>query len=199
MKAGDDRKMTFDYYLGIFILTVIMMLAMMLHVLHYKGFNKKQKTWFVLTFADVMLCSAAEFAVHCGYYTPSMAVPLTILTVIQFASAPLLGMLFIGALGVDGQSKTAIIYYAVNLITEIVAAPFGLVFYFNEDGYSRGPLFIVYEVFYFVSLFYLAVGMIVVGKKFRNRDARTIIMVLVVLVTIMGLLIAIDCRMVICP
>ena len=174
--------MTFDYYLGIFILTVIMMLAMMLHVLHYKGFNKKQKTWFVLTFADVMLCSAAEFAVHCGYYTPSMAVPLTILTVIQFASAPLLGMLFIGALGVERQSKIALLYYAVNIAIETVAAPFGLVFFFNEEGYSRGPLFIVYEIFYFVSLFYLAVGMIVVGKKFRNRDARTIIMVLVVLV-----------------
>ena len=170
------------FYLSVFILTELMMIAMVLHVAHYSGFTKTQKTWYLLTFIAIMLCSGAEFAVHCGYYDPSMKVFLTILTVLQFSIAPMLAVLFIGALGLDKQRKIAYVFLAVNLIAETIAAPFGWVFYYDDAGYHRGDLFIIYEVFYFLSLIYLVVGMVLVGRKFKNRDARTIIMVIVVLV-----------------
>ena len=170
------------FYLSAIILTELMMIAMTLHVLHYSGFTREQKTWYVLTFAAVMLCSAAEFAVHCGWYDRRFAIPLTILTVLQFSVAPLLGVLFSGALGLPGQKKVAIWFIAINFAVETVAAPFGWVFSFGADGYSRGKLFLIYEAFYFVSLVYLIVSMVRVGKKFRNRDTRTIAMILVILV-----------------
>ena len=170
------------FYLSVFILTELMMIAMVLHVAHYSGFTKTQKTWYLLTFIAIMLCSGAEFAVHCGYYDPSMKVFLTILTVLQFSIAPMLAVLFIGALGLDKQRKIAYVFLAVNLIAETIAAPFGWVFYFNDEGYFRGELFIIYEALYILSLIYLVVGMVLVGRKFKNRDARTIIMVIVVLV-----------------
>ena len=170
------------FYLSVFILTELMMIAMVLHVAHYSGFTKTQKTWYLLTFIAIMLCSGAEFAVHCGYYISSMKVFMTILTVMQFSTAPMLGILFVGALGLNRQKKIAYIYLAINLLVETIAAPFGWVFYFNDEGYFRGNLFIIYEIFYFLSLIYLVVGMILVGRKFRNRDARTIIMVIVVLI-----------------
>ncbi|MBO4428641.1 MAG: hypothetical protein J5832_01670, partial [Clostridia bacterium] len=75
--------MTFSFYTSIIILTELMMLAMTIHVLNYSGFTREQKMWFVITFISVMLCAGAEFAVHCGYYKPSFAIPLTIITVIQ--------------------------------------------------------------------------------------------------------------------
>ena len=81
------------FYMSAIILTELMMIAMTLHVLHYSGFTREQKTWYLLTFSAVMLCSAAEFAVHCGAYDPKFAIPLTILTVLQFSVAPLLGVL----------------------------------------------------------------------------------------------------------
>ena len=170
------------FYMSAIILTELMMIAMTLHVLHYSGFTREQKTWYVLTFAAVMLCSAAEFAVHCGKYDPKFAIPLTILTVLQFSTAPLLGVLFSGALGLPGQKKIAIWFFAANFVAETVAAPFGWVFSFGADGYSRGKLFLIYEAFYFVSLVYLIVSMVRVGRKFRNRDTRTIAMILVILV-----------------
>ena len=170
------------FYMSAIILTELMMIAMTLHVLHYSGFTREQKTWYVLTFAAVMLCSAAEFAVHCGKYDPKFAIPLTILTVLQFSTAPLLGVLFSGALGLPGQKKIAIWFFAANFVAETVAAPFGWVFSFGADGYSRGDLFLIYEAFYFVSLVYLIVSMVRVGRKFRNRDTRTIAMILVILV-----------------
>ena len=170
------------FYLCTIILTVLLMITMTFHVINYSGFTKTQKIWYILTFTAIVVCSLAEYAVHCGYYNPKFKVPLIMLTVIQFSLAPLLGPLFIGALGLKHQTKIAIGYLAVNLLVEIIAAPFGLVFYYTNEGYSRGNGFIIYEIFYFVSLAYLILSLIIVGKKFNHRDTLTIIMVLVILV-----------------
>ena len=171
-----------DFYSNIIILTELLMLAMTLHVIFYSGFTKSQKVWYILTFLSIMFCAAAEFAVHCGRYDKAFAVPLTVITVLQFSAAPMLAVLFSGALGLDKQAKMAIGFFSINLIVEIAAAPFGWIFYFNDEGYFRGDYFIIYEVFYFFSLLYLVVSMIIVGRKFRHRDGWTIAMILIILV-----------------
>lgn len=171
------------FYMSIIMITELLMIAMTLHVINYSGFNKIQKRWFIITFAAIMTCAAAEFLVHFGYYDPKFKIPLTIITVLQFATAPLLGIFFIGALGVKYQSKIAIVYYLINLITEVVCAPFGLIFYFDNEGYHRGSFFIIYSVLFFISLIHLIVGMVIVGNKFKRRDSWTIIMVLILLVS----------------
>ena len=170
------------FYTSIIVLTELMMIAMSLHVLHYSGFTRVQKGWFISTFFAIMLCTAAEFAVHCGYYKPYFALPLTVITVLQFSVAPILGVLFTGALGLEHQSKIGIVYFVLNALVEIVSAFFGLVFYFDKDGYHRGEYFIIYEAFYFISLVYLIISIALVGKKFRHRDTVTICMILVILV-----------------
>ena len=86
------------FYTSIIILTELMMIAMALHVLFYSGFQKNQKTWYLFTFIAIMVCAAAEFAVHCGKYDPAYKIPLTIVTVLQFSLAPMLGIFFSGAL-----------------------------------------------------------------------------------------------------
>ena len=157
------------------------MLAMTLHVLTYQGFKKDQKFWFLMTFLSIILCSGAEFLVHGLPYNPSNAVFLTIVTVIQFSLSPTLGILFIGALGLRKPAKYAFAFFSLNFLFEIIAAPFGLVFTFTEEGYARGEWFLVYGAFYAISLIYLLVGMIIVGKRFRHRDFWTIAMVIVIL------------------
>ena len=171
-----------SFYFATIILTELLMLAMTIHVVGYSGFERTQKDWFVLTFLCIMMCSAEEYAVHCGLYDISLSKMLTVLTVIQFSTAPVLAMLFTGALGLRHQAKIAGIYFAVNLAVEAIAAPFGLIFYFNESGYFRGQYFLIYEFFYVISLIYLIVGMSIAGKKFRHRDKGTILMILVILV-----------------
>ena len=171
------------FYTCITILTELIMLAMTIHVRGHSAFTKGQKFWFLLTFAAVMLCAAAEYAVHCGFYDPKYALPLTILTVLQFTTSPLLGFFFSEALGRNRKRKTAVLlFFAVNLLVECVAAPFGWVFSFGPDGYTRGPLFLLYEAFYFVSLLYLLISMVHVGRHFRHRDRGTIVMILIVLI-----------------
>ena len=169
-------------YSSVTILISLLMIAMAIHVLTYSGFNRKQKVWFVVTFFSIMFCALAEFAVHCGYYDPNFAIPLTILTVLQFSLSPVLAMLFTGALGLKHQGKIAAGFFAANFLTQFICAFFGAIFFFGPNGYERGNLFIIYEVFYFLGMGYLLVALIFVGRNFQHRDLTTIIMILVVLV-----------------
>ena len=170
------------FYVAIVIIVELLMLSMTIHVLRYKQFNKEQKGWFSATFISIMFCTLSEYFVHNDYYFPSLKITLTILTIVQFSLAPVLGMLFAGALGLKNQGRIAAIYFAINLAMEISLAPFGLIFSFTDTSYVRGDLFFLYEVFYAISLVYLLVSLFFVGHRFKHRDAVTIVMVLVVLV-----------------
>lgn len=170
-----------SFYTAATIINVILMIAMSIHVLNNTVFNKKQKTWFIATFVAISFCALAEFAVHCGYYDKAFSIPLTIVTVLQFAVAPCFAMLFAGALGLRYQGKIAVCYLAVCLLAEIICAPFGWVFYFDAEGYHRGVAFLVYEITYFGSLVYIIIILIITGRKFSHRDIGTIIMIFVVL------------------
>ena len=171
-----------DFYLSSIILIALLMIAMTIHVFRYSGFNRQQKTWYIVTFVSVLFCSGAEYAVHCGSYDPAFALPLTILTVLQFSVAPCMAVFFSGALGLHRQSKKAIWFFIPNALIEIIFAPFGLIFYFDAEGYHRGDLFLVYSAFYFLSLIYLMVSMLAVGRNFRHRDKSTIIMIVLTLI-----------------
>ena len=171
-----------EFYIFATILLELMMIAMILHVLRYSGFRKVQKLWFILTFVSVIFCSAAELAVHCGYYRPALDVPLTILTALQFSFSPLLAVFFSGALGLHKEAAMALKVFSLNVLLELISAPFGWIFFFDETGYHRGKFFMVYMACYFIALIYLIASMIVVGKRFRHRDSFTIAMVLITLV-----------------
>ena len=170
------------FYDAIVVINEFLMITMVLHVVFYREFNKTQKAWFIATFVGVMFCNAAEYAVHCGFYNPIFKIPLTILTVLQFSLAPIMAMLFAGALGLKHQGKIAIGFFATNLIMEIILACFGKIFYFNDAGYQRGDLFILYDFVYAISLGYLLVSLVLVGLHFKHRDITTIGLVLVGLV-----------------
>ena len=171
-----------NFYDAATLILSILMIAMCIHVLNYSGFDKHQKGWFVATFSAIVFCALAEYAIHCGYYSVIFRIPLTILTVLQFATAPCFAMLFAGALGMKHQLKIALAAFAFCLTIGIICAPFGWVFYFDEAGYHRGPAFLIYEITYFASLAYIFVVLILTGKKFRHRDLATIVMVLITLV-----------------
>ena len=120
---------------------------------------------FTLTFISIMLCSAAELAVHSGYYDVAYSKLLTVITVLQFSISPMLAVLFSGALGLHWQARKASWFFFLSFIIEVGCAPFGLIFYFNKDGYFRGDYFVIYELLYIIGMLYLAVSLIIVEKN----------------------------------
>ena len=169
------------FYISCIILTELLMLAMVLHVLYYPGFTKQQKFWYLATFMAIMLCAAAEFVVHSGVYSVKMKGFLTVITVIQFSTAPLLAVLFSESLGLSTQ-KYGKIFAFISFTVEIIGAFTKQIFYFDETGYVRGPLFFVYEIFFGISLVYLIVSLNQVGRRFNHRDYRTITMIIVIVI-----------------
>ena len=175
-------------YISIIAITELLMTTMIIHVVRYAGFNKTQKFWYILTFSSIMVCALCELLVHGITYKPAYEIPLSIATVIQFSLAPMLGLFFTGALGLHKQARiSSYIYAGVNLVTEVVLACLKLSFYFDNaaeagNEFTRGNAFPVYVVFFSLSLLYLIVSMVIVGKRFNRRDLFTIIMVIVILV-----------------
>ena len=171
------------FYISITIITEVLMLTMIFHVMGYSGFVKGQKSWYIFTFGCIMFCSAAECLVHCGYYDPKFKIIITLVTIIQFSLAPLLGILFIGALGLKNQRKIGTVFLIMSFIVEVVCAPFKAIFYFNDEGYFRGDFFFIYSIFFFSSLVYLIVCMFIVGRRFKKRDFSTVLMILAILIS----------------
>lgn len=171
-------------YAGVILLTELMMLTMTIHVMHYSGFTKVEKTWYLVTFVAIMLCALAEFlAIELNAQGSAFRIPLTVITVIQFSLTPLLPVFFAGALGMRREAKLVGAALSVNAVAQIISAPFGWIFYFDETGkYIRGKVYIIYQAFYIVSLVFLIIGLAVVGKRFKKRDIYTIVMVLIVMV-----------------
>ena len=171
------------FYQVTFLLTELLMLTMLMHVVGYSGFTWEQKSWHMATFLSIAFCSAAEYAVHGVTYRPAYAVPLTALTVLQFTAVPMLGLLFSGALGIHHRGRLVAAFFALNLVVEATAACFGYVFYFNDEGYFRGSGFWIYGLFNALSVIYLFRNLFVVGRRFRHQDARTITMVMIILLS----------------
>lgn len=170
-------------YSAAILLTELMMLAMAIHILTYPGLGKSQKRWYLLTFFSVIICAAAEWAaVELDGHGASFTLPLTVVTVVQFSLAPLLPVFFAGALGATELAKKAGYFFIVNVLAEIIMAPFGLIFYFDGAGnYFHGSFYFIYEVFYMISTVFLIVSLIMVGRRFQNRDRLTILMVLLIM------------------
>ena len=171
-------------YAGAIALTELLMAAMTYHVVHYPGFTRVEKRWYLFAFISVFFCAGAEFtAKHFDACGPSFVLPLTILTVLQFSLSPLLPVFFVGALGLYRPAIIVRTVFSLHALAEIALAPFGLIFYFDEAGkYIRGTYYIIYEVAYLFSLVFLIVSMSVVSRRFKRRDLPTIIMVFVLLV-----------------
>ena len=170
-------------YMGVIILTELLMLTMSFHVLSNPVFTKVEKRWYLFTFIAIFFCAGAEFVtVSFTGRGPAFALPLTILDTLQFSVSPILPVLFIGALGMRRQATVAGLFFCLNVLAEIINVPLGLIFYYDSMGnYIRGDYYIVYETFYIFSLLFLIVCLIIVGKRFKKRDLSTIIMIFVVI------------------
>ena len=171
-------------YASIIILTELLMLTMTIHVYSYPGFTARQKRWYLATFIAVMYCASAEFlAKYFDMRGPAYRLPLTIITVIQFSLAPMLPVFFIGALGRNREAITLGGVFCLNVLAEIVSAPFGWIFYFDASGkYYHGSCYFIYEGSYVASLVVLIVSLYFIGRSFKKRDIQTIVMILVIMV-----------------
>jgi len=170
-------------YIGAIVLIALLMLAMTFHVLYYPGFSSVEKRWYLLMPITILISAAAEAIALCfDARGPAFALPLTVLTMIQFSITPMLPVFFVGALGMWRPAIVASTAFCLHAAGQIVSAPFGWIFYYDALGtYIRGSYYGLYQACFISSLVFLIVCLVIVGRRFRHRDLFTIIMIFVVM------------------
>ena len=165
------------------LITELMMLAMTLHVARYVGFSRRQKAWYLITFISVMFTSASEFiSLKYGGAGSAFVIPMTVMTAVEFTITPMLPVFFAGALGMHKEAKIAGLLFGLNGIAEFISVFNGWIFYYDETSkYFRGEFYLIYEISYVVSMVFLIVSMFFVGRRYKKRDAVTVVMIVVVM------------------
>jgi len=171
-----------DLYATVIVLTVLLMVAMTFHVMQYSGFDAQQKRWYATFFLSILLCASAEYIGNTyNAVGPNLQLPLTILTVFQFSVSAMLPLFFARALGLVELFRSIRILFVLHAIFEIVAAPFGWVFYYDAAGaYVRGPYYSIFTAFYFYGIIILVVSLVLTGNRFYKRDTGTVVMAFII-------------------
>ena len=171
-----------DLYATVILLTVLLMIAMTFHVLQYSGFSNQQKRWYATFFLCILLCAAAEYIGNTyNAVSPHLQIPLTLLTIFQFSISAMLPLFFARALGLVELFRKIRILFVIHALIEIVAAPFGWIFYYDAAGaYVRGPYYSIFTAFYFYGIIILIVSLILTGNRFYRRDTGTVVMAFII-------------------
>jgi hypothetical protein len=93
----------------------------------------------------------------------------------------MLPLFFARALGLVELFRSIRILFVLHAIFEIVAAPFGWVFYYDAAGaYVRGPYYSIFTAFYFYGIIILIVSLVLTGNRFYRRDTGTVVMAFII-------------------
>lgn len=157
------------------IATLLCISVMSIHAERNPTMNSRTKSWFHhITFA-VSICTIA--ACVGGYLDEHPMPPIynTVATLVEFCIAPFIAVFLCGAYGMRKSLWTAVAIMLSNVILQVSAAPFGLVFRILPDGsYVRGDLYLVYIAVIAVSIAFALYSAIRFSRRFKDSDTATL-------------------------
>ena len=142
-----------------------------------------ERRHFIAVFATISVGTLCEWAaLELNGFAPACYAIIPILKAIEFSLAPALGVLYVGVVA-ERDTKPMRIAYAIVLAhaaIECACAPFGIVFYIDDQGiYRHGTFYFIYIAAFFASALFLLVETLRFSKSFqyRNRHIPWLILV----------------------
>lgn len=162
------------YYSFITFIAAAAAIIMILSVHSNAALPRYEKRYFTAIFATIAIDAVCEWgALELGGQAPLCYVAVPTLKAIEFSLAPALGVLYVGVIA-KRDSKVMRIAYAVILVhaaLECACAPFGVVFYIDDQGmYHHGTFFFVYVAAFIASGVFLLVETSRFSKSFQYRN-----------------------------
>ena len=154
-----------------------------------ESLNKKQKRGFFLAFALIAGISVLEVVTLAVDGAPAGYRWLNILSnYLGFGLSPAVSLCLVYAMDrkkmVNFWFRAAVCCEGGYLLFLALSIPAGLVFSVSEDNvYSRGPYFCIYNLMYLAAIVYLSASTIVTAREFQNRS-RALIYPLMLFLTI---------------
>ena len=164
-------------------IVILSMVTMIVHVISGAVLSKVERMFFSCCFAGVALGALAECG---GVYLDLYHKPPTyhyVVTILEFSIIPFIPAMMAYACNIKKLARVMYIVAIAHVILEIVFIFSGGIFSITPDGvYQRGKFYSVYIAFYVISIVGLFIVFSRVSSRFQNRDLRTIICTLAVLV-----------------
>ncbi len=181
--SGKDENENIMYYSFITFIAATAAIIMIFSVHGNAALPRREKRHFISIFAAIVVGATCEWAaLELGGRAPLCQVAIPILKAVEFSLAPLLGVLYVGVIA-ERDSKAMRIAYAVVLahaVFECACAPFGIVFYVDDQGiYHHGRLYFAYIAAFLASGLFLLVetSRFSKGFQYRNRHIPWLILV----------------------
>lgn len=94
-----------------------------------------------------------------------------VVKLIEFSCVPVVPVVFISAFAKNRGVKSMRIILLLHVVAEILAAPFGLIFYMDAANvYTRGPLYFAYVIFYVAMTVLMVLEVARYAKGFQNNN-----------------------------
>ena len=172
-----------QYNVVISIATLLCVAAMAVHGHNNPALSHNAKVWFKHVIAAVSICVIASCLG--GYLNEHPEPPIynTVVTLIEYCIAPFISIFICGAYGMKNV-KWAGLFMSLNVVFQLIAVPFGLVFQITPDGaYVRGDFYIVYLAFVAISAILAIVAAIEFSRKFDSDDFMTLVVIVALVAT----------------
>ncbi len=162
------------YYSFITLIAVAAAIIMIFSVHGNAALPRYEKRHFIAIFATIAVGATCEWAaLEMGGQAPACFVAIPVLKAIEFSLAPALGVLYVGIVAEKDSKPMRIAYAAVvaHAALECACAPFGIVFYVDDQGiYHHGTFYFVYIAAFFASALFLLVETSRFSKGFQYRN-----------------------------
>lgn len=141
--------------------------------------DKSSIQWFRFSFILVAIGMTCEYL---GVLFSALGnVPewlFILVTLCEYIISPMLSLFLARSCGVKTPVKPMFLVMLMHAILEVAAAPFGLIFYINENGYyCRGDYYWVYLFFCAVSFLFILFVFIHLGRKANTKNLITLLLI----------------------
>ena len=164
-----------QYNAAIALATLLCVVSMTIHVRNNHALNKNGKKWLYHITVAMSLCIIAS-CVGC-YLDENPHPPIfnTVAALVELTISPFISVFLCGAYGLRRPLRIGLGVALGNVVFQLGAAPFGLVFQILPDGsYVRGDFYFMQVAVVAISIIFALYGAVRFSRRFRNRDLVTL-------------------------
>lgn len=174
-----------DQHIAVSIMNMALIVTTTIHLYYSNIVSGDTKRNFALGFLVVATCCIGDFIYYIAENFHIISNNLLVAAmIIQAAIAPAGVYFWLMILNDRKLAKLAFFICSINIICQILAAPYDLIIYINNDGmFERGEYYWIYSACYFSAVIIIIIGTLLFSKQYQHRNFLTLMLIAIFLFT----------------
>ena len=156
------------------------MFTMIIHIKGAQGLEENCRRWLMITSFSILAGTVCDCLGTVLDGEAKLQGLLMLMTLLEFSSVPAIPAFVAAAFELKSAAK-ARAAAAVHSAIELLMMPAGMVFYYTDGLYHRGPLYGMYICAYALGAIYMLFIGINMSRRFKKRNVFTLVLSLVIL------------------